>query len=123
MKVLLVEDEPALADILARNLRVRSHSVDVKATAEGATLSMMEDWPDALILDVNLPDSSGWDVLRDLSETDRKLLHVIVISAAPISQIRIAQFRPAHALLKPFPAEEVVRAVEDAALLNATIEG
>jgi DNA-binding response OmpR family regulator len=113
MKVLLVEDEAALADVLTRNLRARGHVVRTQATAEDAMLSMMEDWPDALVLDVNLPDASGWEILRRLSQKDRDLLHVIIISAAPISQIRIAEFRPAHTLLKPFPLDALVRALSD----------
>jgi DNA-binding response OmpR family regulator len=76
-------------------------------------LSMMEDWPEALVLDVNLPDASGWEVLRRLSQKDRDLLHVVIISAAPISQIRIGEFHPAHTLLKPFPLDALIRALSD----------
>jgi DNA-binding response OmpR family regulator len=113
MKVLLVEDEAALADVLTRNLRARGHEVKSEATVEGAMLSLMEDWPDALVLDVNLPDASGWEILRRLSEKDREMLHIVIMSAAPISQIRIGEFRPAHTLLKPFSPDALVRAITD----------
>jgi DNA-binding response OmpR family regulator len=109
--VLLVEDEVALADVLARNLRARGHSVSQSGTAEGALLSMAEAWPDALVLDINLPDDSGWEVLRRLSARDRDRLNVIVISAAPVSQKRVEEFRPAHVLLKPFPLDALETAV------------
>ncbi len=113
MKVLLVEDDVDLADVVARNLGARGHVVRTEATAEGALTSMMEDWPDAAIVDINLPDASGWEILRGLSPRDREELHVVVISGAPLSQIRITEFRPAHALVKPFPIKALVEAVED----------
>jgi DNA-binding response OmpR family regulator len=122
MKVLLVEDEIALADVLARGARAHGHEVDVQGTAEGAMLSMMEDWPDALVLDVNLPDASGWEVLRGLSAKDRELLQVVMISGSPISQIRLVEFRPDHCLLKPFPLGTLLRALEPASTENTRNE-
>ena len=111
MNVLLVEDEASLADVLARNLRARGHDVTTRGTAEDAILSLAEAWPDALVLDINLPDESGWEVLRRLSTEDRRRLHVVVISAAPMSKKRLDEFKPAHALLKPFPIDALARSL------------
>ena len=113
MKVLLVEDEPALADVIARNLRARGHDVVEAGTAEAAVSAMAESWPDALILDINLPDMTGWDILRRLDAADRARLPAIIISAAPISQKRIDEFKPFRALLKPFPIDALVRALNE----------
>ena len=111
MNVLLVEDEAALADVFVRNLRARSHEVTVAATAEDAVRLLADQRHDVLILDVNLPDQTGWDVLRRLSAAQRMLLRVIVISAAPISRKRIEEFRADVALQKPFPIDALVRAL------------
>jgi DNA-binding response OmpR family regulator len=111
VNVLLVEDEIALANVLARNLRARGHAVSTAGTAEGALLSMAESWPEALVLDINLPDDTGWEVLRRLSPTDRDRLNVVVISAAPVSQRRVQEFRPAHVLMKPFPLDALDTAI------------
>ena len=112
MKVLLVEDENSLADVLARNLRARGYSVAVEETAEAAILSMAHDWPDAMVVDVNLPDYSGWEILRRLADADRCKLRVVVMSAAPISQKRIEEYKPAGALQKPFPIGALLHAIE-----------
>jgi DNA-binding response OmpR family regulator len=120
VKVLLVEDEISLADVLARNLRARGNDVTTRGTAEDAILSLAEAWPDALVLDINLPDESGWEVLRRLSAEDRRRLHVVVISAAPISAKRLDEFKPAHALLKPFPIDALARSLEDGATTEET---
>lgn len=109
MKILLVEDETALADVIARNLRVRHHDVAIAASAEEALLRMASDWPHAMILDVNLPDLTGWDILRRLSAADREKLSVIMVSAAPISPKRIEEFKPEHTLQKPFLIEALMR--------------
>ncbi len=115
MKILLVEDEVALADVLARNLRARGHDVTSSGTAEAALLEMAAAWPDALILDVNLPDHTGWEILRRLHEIDRAKLGVVIISAAPISQKRIDEFKPDRWLQKPFPIDALMRAIADVA--------
>jgi DNA-binding response OmpR family regulator len=111
VKVLLVEDEVALADVLSRNLRARGHDVTTVGTAEASLLAMAQSWPEALVLDINLPDDTGWEVLRRLSAKDRESLNVIVISAAPVSQRRTAEFKPAHVLLKPFPLDALDTAI------------
>jgi two-component system KDP operon response regulator KdpE len=114
MKVLLVEDEAALANVIARNLSARSHDVVVAGSAEEALLSMAERGPEVLILDVNLPDLTGWEILRRLSPDDRRNIRVIVISAAPLSQKRIDEFQPLRWLQKPFPIDALVRLLREA---------
>ncbi len=85
MNVLLVEDETTLADVLARNLRAHGHDVRCAFTARDALSSIEAQRPDALVLDVNLPDETGWQVLRSIDSGDLERMHVVVISAAPIS--------------------------------------
>jgi DNA-binding response OmpR family regulator len=119
MIVLLVEDETALADVLSRNLRARGHEVRAESTARGALSSLASGLPDAMVLDVNLPDETGWEVLRGVDAEARRRMHVVVISAAPISQKRIDEFKPAHSLLKPFPIDALARALTDGDLVEA----
>lgn len=115
MKILLVEDDAPLADVIARNLRARGHELAAAGTAEAALLAMAESWPDVLILDVNLPDQTGWDVLRRLTAADRKRSSVIIVSAAPISEKRVVEFQPLRHLQKPFPIDALVRLLTEVA--------
>jgi DNA-binding response OmpR family regulator len=114
MKILLVEDEAALADVIARNFRARGFKTTVAGTAEAALLEMAASWPDVIVLDVNLPDLTGWEILRRLTAADRQRVGVIVISAAPIAQKRIQEFQPLRWLQKPFPMDALVRLVGEA---------
>ncbi len=103
----------ALADVLARNLRARGHEVKGAESADRALLRLTEAWPDVLVLDIDLPNENGWDVLRRIGVESRKLLRVIIISAEPISQKCTVEFRPAYSFQKPFPMEALIRALTD----------
>lgn len=123
MRVLIVEDEAELADIIGRSLRARGHRVSVAPTAEAALLHLATEYTDAMLLDINLPDLTGWDVLRGLDATDRSRIPVVVISAAPISPRRIDEFRPFRCLLKPFPIEALVRTLGELSTEHPAGEG
>jgi len=66
MRVLVVEDEPKMAALVARALREEGHATDVAGRGEDA-LWMAQAAPyDAIVLDVMLPDIDGFEILRRL---------------------------------------------------------
>jgi DNA-binding response OmpR family regulator len=66
MRLLIVEDEPDLADALARGVRRRGHAIDIAPTSTDAELRLTSGEYDLVLLDWNLPDGSGLDVCRQL---------------------------------------------------------
>jgi DNA-binding response OmpR family regulator len=108
--VLLVEDEATLRRLVARNLTGRGLQVREAETAEAAIGAVTTDRPDLLLLDINLPDRSGWDVLRELQRRGTDV-PTIVISAVRVSPTRLKEFRPLAYLPKPFPLEALLRLV------------
>ena len=65
-KILMVEDDAALANAVLVTLRARGYDVKVATTASAA-IKLASEWhPQALLLDLGLPDMSGLDVLRAL---------------------------------------------------------
>jgi DNA-binding response OmpR family regulator len=108
--VLLVEDDPSLGDILGKNLEVRGYRVRRVETLAAALAALDTEAPGALLLDVNLPDGSGWDVLRALRAAGRRV-PTVVLSAVQISRPRLAEFRPEACLPKPFPLEALLATV------------
>lgn len=66
MRLLVVEDEPDLADVIARGLRRDGHATDIATTAREADLKLRSAGYDLVVLDWNLPDGSGLDLCRDL---------------------------------------------------------
>ena len=65
---------------------------------------------DLLLLDINLPDATGWDVLREIREAGRDI-PTVVFSAVPPSAQRVREFRPLGVLTKPFPIDALLRFV------------
>lgn len=64
MRVLLVEDEAKLARLVARGLTERGDLVTIAGTGEAALTAGMEPGLDVVLLDVALPDMSGFEVCR-----------------------------------------------------------
>jgi CheY-like chemotaxis protein len=109
---LVVEDDTSLRDLVARNLVARGHHVKEAANANEALDALRDGTPEVLVLDINLPDATGWDILRaaDLGNETA----VVVLTAVPISPKRLGEFRPLAYLPKPFPLEALVHLVDRA---------
>ena len=103
--ILLVDDEPAIVNTLARTLRAKGYAVQAVENGKDALFALAESTPDVMLLDINLPDLTGWEVLRRLSATDRERVAVIVFSASPLAPSRVEEFHPAGVLVKPFPID------------------
>jgi DNA-binding response OmpR family regulator len=63
-----------------------------------------------MLLDIDLPDRTGWDLLRTL-ETRAIQIPTIVVSGTRVTPERLAQFRPIAYLPKPFPLDALLRLV------------
>jgi DNA-binding response OmpR family regulator len=89
MRLLVVEDEPAIADFLARGLRSEGHAVTCAADAAAGEAAAIEQDVDLVILDLVLPDRSGLEVLRAIRAA-KPALPVIVLSARSEVEDRVA---------------------------------
>ena len=117
-EILLVDDEQAIANVLVRSLSARGYSVHLACSGRDALSALAARVPDVMLLDINLPDLTGWEVLRRLSPTDRQRVPVIVFSASPLAPSRVEEFRPAGVLLKPFPMDALLSLVEDVVAIH-----
>jgi CheY-like chemotaxis protein len=123
-RILVVEDEAPLRRIIVLNLARRGHTVieaESVATAQEALAAFAFQF-DLLLLDLNLPDQTGWDVLRALEQPSNRHRQeaddssrqpaVIVITAGRPARSRVEEFHPAAVLLKPFPIEALLRLIQ-----------
>ena len=133
-RILLVEDDEVLCDLVNRNLQARQHEVSIAEDAQTALTFLRATTYDLIVLDINLPDQTGWDVLRTaLSEGSIKplviegqgeKLPVVVLSAVRVGPGRLAEFHPLAYLPKPFPMDALLRlAAEAAQRRTSTISG
>jgi len=111
--LLLIEDDEDLRRILARHLRGRGFVVEEADSAEQAVHALDAGLrPGLVLLDLNLPGATGWDVLRGTALTAAGSPPVVVTSAITVSPKRLAEFGVAGYLPKPFPLETLVATVE-----------
>ncbi len=111
-RILVVEDQPDLADLVARNLVIEGF--EVRTAADGrAVLPLIRSWkPDLVILDLMLPGMDGFEVLRALRGTDRRL-PVIILSARGEEADKVRGFRldADQYVTKPFGLLELLERV------------
>ena len=111
--VLLVEDDESLRRILARHLEGHGYAVDQAASAEEAERLLAAGIrPRIVLLDINLPGATGWDLLRGSALTLAGSPPVVVASALTISPRRLAEFGVAGYLPKPFALETLRSTIE-----------
>lgn len=111
LSILLVEDEPRLRQVVARALAGHGHAVTVATdAAEAAACMGGEDGSgfDLMVLDVNLPDATGWDVLRTARASGR-CPPVVVVSAAPPNPRLVRELGARAVLHKPYPIDALLR--------------
>ena len=106
--VLVVDDEPAITDLLATALRYMGYQVTTAATGFAALDAAATAAPDLVVLDVMLPDIDGFEVCRRLRAA-RDFVPVIFLSARDSEDDRIAGFIRGgdDYVTKPFSLEEL----------------
>ncbi len=91
-KVLIVDDEPAIRWVLAEALRGWGYETIDAETGAAALTALGNEQPAALLLDINLPDSSGLDLLREIRRR-RPQTAVIMITAETLYENAVAALR------------------------------
>jgi DNA-binding response OmpR family regulator len=111
--VLCVEDDESLRRIVVRHLRGLGYTVEEAGTAENAAAALDAGLrPAAVVLDVNLPGDTGWDLLRGSSLANAGSPPVIISTSVTVNPRRLAEFHVAGYLPKPFPLETLVDTLE-----------
>jgi two-component system OmpR family response regulator len=108
MRVLVVEDDPRMAELLRRGLQEEGYAVDVAGSGEEGVWLGTENEYDAVVLDVMLPDGDGFEVCRRLRQEDR-WAPVVMLTARDAVQDRVAGLDAGadDYLTKPFSFQEL----------------
>jgi len=113
-RVVVVEDDPAIAVLIAAVLDDEGYEPYVVRDGRKALQAVHELRPDAITLDLELPGLDGRTVLRRLGdETPGRRPPVVVVSASTDRLSRDERRLVAHTLTKPFDLGELVQAVDD----------
>src|SRR5512141_1923494 len=106
--ILVVDDEPAITELLATALRYMGYQVTVATSGLGALEAAATTGPDLVVLDVMLPDIDGFEVCRRLRDA-RDFVPVIFLSARDSEDDRVTGFVRGgdDYVTKPFSLEEL----------------
>ena len=107
-RVLIVEDEPALLRALRINLRARGYDVATASAGREALAEARRRPPDAVLLDLGLPDGDGGEVIRELRGWSRAPVIVLSGRTGPGDKIGALDAGADDYVTKPFDMEELL---------------
>lgn len=113
-RILIVDDDETLATLLAARLRSSGFEVEIQLNGLSALQAASLRHPDLVILDLQLPDRSGFDVCKDL----RRLFHpwdvpIVMLTAVdqPLAQLKGFACGADAYLTKPCDSTELLKTV------------
>jgi len=111
-RILIVEDEPGIADTLQYALRTEGFEPNWVATGEAALAQAQAQPPALVILDVGLPDSSGFEVFKRLRATNAELPVIFLTARSDeIDRVVGLELGADDYVAKPFSPRELVARV------------
>lgn len=114
-KILYIEDHEDTAEAVKKILNQAGFSVDLAKTGVQG-IKKAETAFDGILLDIMLPDMSGWDVFKKLKKSKEKTKYLL-LSALPISSERMTELKRrgiADYITKPFKREDLVKRIKKA---------
>ena len=112
MRILIVEDEFKVADVIAKRLKKEKYSVDISLDGESGLDNSLSNIYDLIILDVMLPKINGFEILKEIKKNkiDSK---VIMLTAKSMLEDKLNGFETGanDYVTKPFHIEELVARV------------
>ncbi|KNZ32193.1 MAG: transcriptional regulator [Methylibium sp. NZG] len=110
-RILIVEDEPGIADTLQYALRTDGFEPQWVSTGEAALASVREQAPALVILDVGLPDASGFEVFKRLREASDVPVVFLTARSDEIDRVVGLELGADDYVAKPFSPRELVARV------------
>jgi two-component system KDP operon response regulator KdpE len=107
-RVLVIEDEPAIARALRSNLARHDFEVRVVETGQGGIDAWRRWHPDLLILDLGLPDIEGLDVIREVRASSATPIVVLSVRGSERDKVAALDLGADDYLTKPFGVDELL---------------
>ena len=121
VRALVVDDEPAISELVSMALRYEKFDVRTAATGRAAVAAAKEFDPDVIVLDIMLPDFDGLEVMRKIRETEGDV-PVLFLTAKDAVADRVVGLTAGgdDYVTKPFSVEELVARVRG--LVRRTVQ-
>jgi|SRR5512133_63857 CheY-like chemotaxis protein len=114
-RVLVIDDEPAVQDLLERVLANAGHEVSVVDSAEAALIRLARDRYDVIVVDNNLPRMTGLELMALVREHHPELRAIMITAYnTPAVEARARALGVMAYVAKPFGIVTIVGAIDDA---------
>ncbi len=112
IKILVVDDEPAVTDLLAYNLRKANYEVVTAANGREALNAAHQSNPDLILLDLMLPEIDGLEVCRELRKTSEVPIIMITARGEEIDRVVGLELGADDYVPKPFSVRELLARIK-----------
>jgi DNA-binding response OmpR family regulator len=110
--ILIVDDEPAVTDLLAYNLRKAHYEVLVAADGDEALRLARQSQPDLILLDLMIPGLDGLDVCRELRKTSDVPIIMITARGEEVDRVVGLELGADDYVCKPFSVRELMARIK-----------
>ncbi len=110
MNMLIVEDDPGIADVLEYTLQQAGHVV--RKTSSGREAILMAPQAEFVVLDIGLPDLDGFDVCREIRRTSNVPLLFLTSRSEEIDRVVGLELGADDYLAKPFSSRELIARIK-----------
>lgn len=111
-KILIVEDEKPIADILKFNLEKEGYETLMAADGEEAVNQALGEDPDLILLDIMLPKKDGFQVLREVREKKQVPVLMLTAKAEEVDKVLGLELGADDYITKPFSIRELLARVK-----------
>src|SRR5512146_2103422 len=111
-RILLVDDEKSVTDLLAYNLRKAHYEVVIAADGRAALRQARESNPDLVLLDLMLPQVDGLDVCRELRKTSAVPIIMITARGEEVDRVVGLELGADDYVVKPFSVRELLARIK-----------
>lgn len=125
LKVVVIEDQPDIVDLIELILARKGYEVLRAYTAEEGLRLVQEHRPDVVLLDLMMPQTTGWDVHRAMQQApELRRIPVVYVTAKASASDRLRALEEQGAagyVTKPFGPGELLEAIERALSESAEV--
>lgn len=109
VKVLIIEDEYNLADVIATRLKKENYMADIETDGEEGLYKALDGTYDLIVLDVMLPHMNGFEILKEIRENDTNLKVIMLTAKSELEDKLNGLSNGADDYVtKPFHVEELI---------------
>lgn len=109
MKVLVVDDEKSIINLIKMNLKIEGYEVIISMSGVEAIEKFKKEKPDLIILDIMLPDTSGYEVIQRIHQIDNEVPVIMLTAKSQINDKLLGlQLGADDYITKPFNSTELI---------------